>query len=440
MAPRRTRRSFLRAAGGAIASCGLAPYVAPVGAQERQRPRSKNDRLRLGVIGLRYQGSVIAREALPFGDIVALCDVDAEVLAKARAEFGDKAHAYEDYRRLLERQDLDAVLIGTPDHWHAPMLIDACRAGKDVYCEKPLTLTVDEGKQIARAVRESRRVVQVGTWQRSDSRFRLAAEMVRAGRIGKVRKITIVLAKNVQGGPFAAVDPPAHFNWDLWQGQTPAVPYIAERTHYTFRWWHEYSGGQMTDWGAHQLDIAQWMLGQERSGPVEIEGEAVFPNVPDGYNVARDFRARLRYADGVEVEVLDDGRAGVMVEGEEGRIFVNRGVLSGKPVEQLADHPLPREEFSLYGDDNRDRPERSGKLEAIKNHMGNFYDCLLARRDPISDVASQHRSATACHVANISMRLKRRLRWDPQAEQFVGDEEANRWLSRPQRAGYTLHA
>jgi myo-inositol 2-dehydrogenase / D-chiro-inositol 1-dehydrogenase len=438
MAPKFNRRKFLRSSAAMATAAGLASGRDPVPAAEGDR--AKNDRPRFGAIGLRYQGSVIARHAAAYGDLVALCDVDANVAAKARQEFGGKADVYEDYRRLLDRQDIDAVLIGTPDHWHARMLIDACRAGKDAYCEKPLSLTVDEGKLMARVVNETRRVVQVGTWQRSDARFRRAAEMVRAGRVGRVRKITIVLGKNEQGGPFAVTEPPTQLNWDRWQGQTPAVPYIAERSHYTFRWWYEYSGGQMTDWGAHHLDIAQWALGQEKSGPIEIDGQATFPNIADGYNVARDFHARLVYADGVEVEILDNGRNGILVEGDGGRLFVNRGVLSGSAAEQLTDRPLPRDEFQLYADDNRQRPERSGKLDAIINHMGNFVDCMESRRTPISDVASQHRSVTACHLANISMRLGRKLTWDPIAEQFVDDDAANRWLSRPQREGFKTNA
>jgi predicted dehydrogenase len=396
--------------------------------------------LRFGAIGLRYQGSVVARKALDHGDLVALCDVDAEIVAKAREEFGGKADAYENYRLLLERNDLDAVIIGTPDHWHTPMVIDACRAGKDVYCEKPLTLTIDEGKQMVRAVEQTNRILQVGSWQRSDWRFRLAAEMVRAGRLGKIKRVQVVLGKNQQGGPFEVKTPPAHFNWNLWQGQTPDVPYIAERSHYTFRWWQEYSGGQMTDWGAHNIDIAQWVIGRQHAGPAKIEGTAVYPNVPNGYNVAQDFFVKYTYADGIEVEVLDHGRSGVLIEGDQGRIFVNRENLSGLPVEQLAENPLPVEQFALYDFDNRDRPQRAGKLDAIVNHMGNFVDCLRTRKQPISDVVSQHRSVTTCHLGNIAMKLGRPLEWNPESEAFVGDEEANGLLSRPQRKGFEFSA
>jgi predicted dehydrogenase len=427
------RRRFLRTSLAAL-STGL--YAAPL--LKAAGPMQKNDRLRVGAIGLRYQGAVIAEKILPYGDLVALCDVDREILEKTRAKFGGQAELFEDYRDLLARDDIDVVTIGTPDHWHTKMLIDACRAGKDVYCEKPLTLTIDEGKHIRRVVQETGRVVQVGTWQRSDHRFRLACEMVRAGRIGRLKKVSVVLGKNVTGGPFLPAPIPSHLNWDLWQGQTPDVPYVPERCHYTFRWWQEYSGGQMTDWGAHHVDIALWGIGRDRSGPVEISGSARYPEIQDGYNVPIDFEVRYVFEDGLEVEVADHGRNGVMFEGEAGRVFVNRENLAGKPVDRLESHPLRREDYGLYEFDNLDRPPRAGKLEAIVSHMGNFYDCLLTRRAPISDVETQHRSATACHLANIALKLGRKLRWDSEREEFVGDSEANQHLSRPQRGGFEI--
>ncbi len=435
---RSTRRNFFRAAGAGLAGTLLTPYVLTADAEERTLPKSKNDRLRIGAIGMRYQGSVITEKATAHGDVIAICDVDRQIAEKAREQFGGKAELYEDYRKMLERPDLDVIMIGTPDHWHTAMVIDACRAGKDVYCEKPLTLTIDEGKRMRDVVAQTGRIVQVGTWQRSDHRCRTAVELVRAGRIGKLRKVLVVLGKNKTGGPFAVETPPSHFNWNLWQGQTPDVPYIKERSHYTFRWWNEYSGGQMTDWGAHHVDIAQWGIGAENSGPVEIDAKATFPSVENGYNVATYFAAKFRYADGVELEILDEGRNGVLFEGDDGRIFVNRGTLAGKPVEALTDQPLGREEFTLYPHDNLDRPERFGKLEAIINHMGNFFDCVRSRNAPLADVASQHRSVSTCHLGNISMHLGRALRWDPDAEHFIGDDEANAMLSRKQRKGFEL--
>jgi predicted dehydrogenase len=428
---RLTRRGFLQSS--AALSAGLAGARTAFAA-----PRSPNDRLRIGSIGMRYQGSVIADKAQAFGDIVAIADVDRQVAEKARDQFGGQAKLYEDYRDLLARDDVDVVTIGAPDHWHAKMLIDACRAGKDVYCEKPLTLTVEEGRHIIRAVQETKRVVQVGTWQRSDHNFRLACEMVRSGRIGKLKRVDVVLGKNVAGGPFAVQSVPSHLNWDLWQGQTPDTPYIPERCHYTFRWWLEYSGGQMTDWGAHHLDIAHWGMGRERSGPVEIEGKARWPKIENGYSVPLDFEARLTYADGVVLEVKDTGRNGVLFEGSEGRIFVNRGTVAGQPVDDLQSNPLPREAFRLYAHDNLNRPPRMGKLDAIVNHMGNFYDCVLSRHTPLADVESQHRSVSACHLANIALRLGRPLRWNPEREQFVDDAEADVLLRREQRPGFEV--
>jgi myo-inositol 2-dehydrogenase / D-chiro-inositol 1-dehydrogenase len=387
---------------------------------------------------LRYQGSVIADKAQEYGDIVAICDVDRQIAEKARAQFGGQATIYEDYRDLLARDDIDVVTIGSPDHWHAKMLIDACRAGKDVYCEKPLTLTVGEGQPILRAVEETKRVVQVGTWQRSDHNFRLACEMVRAGRIGQLRRVEVVLGKNVAGGPFSVQPVPEHLNWDRWQGQTPYTPYIPERCHYTFRWWTEYSGGQMTDWGAHHMDIAHWAMGMEHSGPLEIEGAARWPTVENGYNVPIDFGAHLTYPGGVTLEVKDHGRNGILFEGSDGRIFANRGTVAGHAVDELAQKPLPREEFRLYAHDNLERPPRTGKLDAIINHMGNFYDCVLSRQTPISDVTSQHRSVSVCHLVNIALRLGRPLRWKADQERFVDDAAADALLHREQRKGYEV--
>ncbi|MCA9142830.1 MAG: Gfo/Idh/MocA family oxidoreductase, partial [Planctomycetales bacterium] len=427
------RRNFLKATSGAALAGAMISSMVHSTATAQDKQRSPNARLGVGGIGLRYQGSVITHKAQLYGEIVALCDVDRHVREQARAAFGSTPHIFEDYRDLLERKDVDVVLIGAPDHWHTKMVIDACRAGKDVYCEKPITLTIDEGKLLTDVVKETGRVVQVGSWQRSDHRFRTAVELVRQGRIGKLQQVEVVLGKNETGGPFEHRQSPSNLNWDMWQGQTPDVPYLEQRCHYTFRWWYEYSGGQMTDWGAHHLDIAQWGID---SLPVEIESTAKFPTVKDGYNVATDFFAKYRYANGVEMTVSDTGRNGIMFTGTEGRIFVNRGAVSGKAVEDLVKSPLRREDFNVYEFDNLDRPERAGKLDAIINHMGNFFDCVASRKQPISDVVSQHRSVSTCHLGNISMRIGRSLKWDAEQEEFPGDAEANAWLSREQRSGY----
>jgi predicted dehydrogenase len=446
------RRRFLghsaAAASLAVVRAGAAAESSPTAS-----PRTDGPRPGIGVIGLRYQGSVIAAHAKPHGRIVGIADVDRGCLDLSLIDkkvapqagmtperiYGDVAPAdrHQDYRRLLDDKRIGVILIGTPDHWHAKALIDAVQAGKDVYCEKPLTLTIDEGKEIRRAVAASGRIVQVGSWHRSDHRFRTAVEMVRQGRIGRLERVDVVLGKNEVGGPFPSRPAPATLDWNRWQGQAPDVPYVPERTHYTFRWWQAYSGGQLTDWGAHHVDIARWAIGAE---PVEIDGKATYPTTPSGYDVPIEYAVRYRFANGVDMTVSDTGRNGILFTGSEGRLFVNRENLSGKPVEDLKDRPLPREAFTLYDFDNRERPERSGKIDAIVNHMGNFFDCVAARRQPIADVESGHRSVSVCHLGNISCRLGRPLAWDPTAERFVNDAEADGLLSRPQRPGFEVKA
>ncbi len=432
---RTNRRHFLTTSTAALGASLVGPTAFFSGAQGRAQSSSPNDRPGIGAIGMRYQGTVITDKAQAHGNIVAIADVDRHVREQARAGFGSTPRIFEDYRQLLDRKDVDVVMIGAPDHWHAKMAIDACRAGKDVYVEKPLTLTIDEGKVIRKVAQETGRVIQVGSWQRSDARFRQAVEMVRAGRIGKLRKVTCVTGPNPQGGPFPEKPVPGNLNWDLWLGQAPKVPYVEERCHYTFRWWYEYAGGKVTDWGAHDLDIAQWAIDEL---PVEVDAKGTLPNIPNGYNVSTSFQGTVRYPSGVELEVNEKGRSGVLFEGDDGRMFVNRGTIDGVPVDDLKNNPFSRDQFTLYDFDNLDRPERVGKLDAIVNHMGNFFDCIRTRKQPISDYESQHRSATTCHLVNLAIRIGRPLKWDAENEVFIDDDDANKWLSREQRKGFEV--
>lgn len=431
------RRAVLKTvAVGAVSGMAIQSLHGFETATSFRKSRYKVERVGVGAIGLRYQGSVDAHKAALYGDIVAVCDVDKNVRDQAKAAFGSTPSSFEQYQDLLKNKSVDVVVIGTPDHWHTQIAADAMRAGKDVYVEKPLTLTIDEGKLLRKIAKETGRVLQVGSWQRSDSRFRLAVELVRAGRIGKLKQVDVVLGKNKQGGPFTKRIVPNALNWNLWQGQTPDVPYLEERCHYTFRWWLEYSGGQMTDWGAHHLDIAQWAID---SYPVEIDAAAKYPDSKgDSFNVPVDFQAKYLFQNQVVMTVADHGRNGIMFNGDEGRIFVNRGTVSGKAVDEMKQRPLDRSQFRCYSSDNLDRPPRAGKLDAIINHMGNFFDCIESRKTPISDVESQHRSVSTCHLGNISMRLGRRLKWDPESENFVDDAEANGMLKREQRSGFEI--
>lgn len=319
------------------------------------------------------------------------------------------------------------------------------KAGKDAYCEKPLTLTIDEGKAIGRVAKETRQVVQVGTQQRSDHNrvFLLAVALVRAGRIGKVKTVTAAIGGGPTGGPFSKETPPPELNWDLWLGQAPKVDYIKQRCHNDFRWWYEYSGGKLTDWGAHHVDIGQWAIGKDGSGSgpetIEVVRKELpvaykkgWPESDDRYNTPTSFLVKATFAGGIVMNVRDDGENGVTFEGEHGRIFVTRDRidLSGGAVDALHKNPVPE---SLLVE------LRKGKR--VDGHMANFFECLRDRSEPVSDVWSHHRSLTTCHLANIAIRLGgRTLKWDPVKEQIVGDPEADAWLTRPQRAGYEVKA
>lgn len=435
------RREFLRVSA---ASSLLMPLTASASRTMADETRAKNDRPRLALIGCGGQGSGDARGASRYGDFLAVCDVDRRHADRAKGDgrIGrEKADVYEDYRKVLDRNDIDAVIIGTPDHWHTKILIDAMKAGKDAYCEKPLTLTIDEGKKIGQVAKSTGRIVQVGTQQRSDHHqvFLLAVALVRSGRIGKIKKVTAAIGGGESGGPFKKEAPPAGLNWDMWLGQAPKVDYIKERCHYQFRWWYEYSGGKLTDWGAHHVDIAMWGLGMDNSGPtsVEVVKETLpvpykdgWPTVDNKYNTATEFLVRAKFAGGTDLDIRHDTENGVTFQGDKGKIFVTRDriELEGDSVDALYKNPVPESLLSEL---------RKGKR--VDGHMANFFECARDRSEPVADVWSHHRAMTTCHLANIALRLGgRKLTWDPAAEQIVGDPEANAWLTRPQRAGYEI--
>jgi len=421
-----TRREFLKA-GASLIGVSVVPNTFT--ARRASARESKNDRLSFAAIGVGGRGTQLAQQTQRFGDVVAVCDVDRDHAERARERTGGKAQVYGDYRKLLERNDIDAVTIGTPDHWHIPIAIAACRAGKDVYCEKPLTLTVEEGRMLVKVVKETERVLQVGSQQRSEFNglFLKAVAIVHAGRLGKLRHVLVSNREAPVGGPFQVKPVPPQLNWDMWLGQAPKVDYIPERCHRTFRWWFEYSGGMMTDWGAHHLDIAHWGMRMEHTGPISIDGRGKLPNIENGYNTPSEFEVDMVYPGGlpVKLSVKKGNRSGVLFEGDEGRIFVSRRTLDGTPVERLADDPLPEDAIArLY---RRNEPG---------SHMRNFVECIRSREQPISDVDSQHRTTTALHLANISIRLGRPTRWDPETERILSDEEAAAMLHRKPRKGY----
>lgn len=434
---RRSRRRFLRNAGAAVAAASLPRWYADecLAQQVPQPPSAEttSDSLRFGLIGCGGQVKSDAGNALRYGRIVALCDVDENQLALARKDFPD-AERYSDFRKLLERKDVDAVICATVDHWHMLVAIAAMRAGKDVYCEKPLTLTVSEGKHLIEAQRQTGRILQTGTQQRSSIHFRLACDLVRNGRIGKIQRVEVWLPAGLRQGPFQTSDVPQGFDFDFWMGQTPKVEYVKERTHFSFRYWWDYSGGTMTDWGAHHNDIVLWTLGLDDTGPVSVEGKQLVEMIPGGFTAASEYEVTYTYTGGIVhtcrsttasewhggVKDPKGQQHGIKFIGSEGWIWVTRGIIEASD-RQLLTEKLPADAPRVY---------------ASNDHMGNFVDCVKSRKAPICPVEIGHRSASLCHLGVIAIRLGRKLDWDPVREQFIGDAEANSYLSREMRKPY----
>ena len=418
---------------------------------------SPGERPVFATIGLRNQGWTITAKSTQFADFAAFADVDQKVLdenlAKLKERTGHDADGYKDYREILDRDDIDAVMIATPDHWHTKISIEAMRAGKDVYCEKPLTLTIDEGKQIEKVVEETGRIFQVGTMQRSefDGRFVTAIALIREGRLGDLVKVTCGIGGSSKSDVIPEVDVPEGLDWDMWLGPAPMVPYRAgeeiregygggvplyTNCHYAWRNWMEYSGGQMNDWGAHHVDIATWGLDELQTGPSKIdpvkfdlpvEYENGHPTVSDRYNAPASFEVEVTTASGVPMLISSTARRGVLFEGTKGRIFVSRNSLSGAPVEALETNPLPDGALEkVYG----------GPLP--KNHTENWIHAMRDGKQPVSDVFTHNRMLETCHLANISLRLGRAVNWDAEAREIVGDDEANAFLSRESREGYEI--
>jgi predicted dehydrogenase len=463
-----SRRGFLAKSAAGLTALGLPLWVSReiIDAQEKTPNiprRGPNDRITIAAIGtgtnrtrrgngqpLRGErGVAIMHDAMRDQNVrvMAVCDVDrpnadfAQNVVNTRYNNRD-CQVFTDYRRVLENRDIDAVLIGTPDHWHAHIAIAAMRAGKDVYCEKPLTLTVEEGKAMVRAARATGRIVQTGSQQRSDARFRTACELVRNNRIGRVQRITTLIGDNPQGGPFRVTPAPEGLDWDFWLGPTPRLDYVAQRCHYEFRWWYDYSGGKMTDWGAHHNDIAQWGLGMDDSGPTRIVGRGDQPTSREAnsYNCHPNFEVTYTYNNGPEgragTQLICRARPprdwavrnaqgnaidnGVLFEGEDNRwIFVNRGTIMASD-RRLLDEPLGRD---------------ATRLPVSSDHMGNFLSCVRSREQPICHVGVGHRSVTVCHLGTIAIRTGRELTWNPREERFTGDnaDAGNTMLSRERR-------
>jgi predicted dehydrogenase len=442
------RRTLLQ-----MLAAAQAPAFVPAAALGQTGRPSAANRVTMAVIGTGNQGTGDMRGFLrdPRVQVVAVCDLnrmspgywDGAIGGREPARSFVEWHyardkrsgsykgcdTYEDFREVLARADIDAVLIAVPDHWHSIPVIMAARAGKDIYGEKPLALTVAEGRAMANAVRDSKRIFQTGSQQRSDARFRKACELVRNGRIGKLHTVSCGLPG---GTPDFSHDAdrkspepvPAGFNYEMWLGPAPEAPYCPARCFVNYRWIFDYSGGQITDWGGHHPDIAQWGMGTELTGPVEVHPGAVTWANDGLYNTATEFTFECIYENGVRLVVSSRSRGGVTFEGDTGSVWVNRGAIETKPGD-LVYADIGPDEIHLYRSDD---------------HFRNFIDCVLSRKEPIAPIEQAHRSITIAHLGNIALKLQRRLKWDPKSETFAGDAEANRMLSRPMRGPWKLPA
>jgi len=454
-----SRRSFMRRMSALAATTGVPLWFIEremANAQDAKEVKSPNERPRMALIGAGGQGTGDARNSLRFADLVAICDVDDAHSAKRAEQLtgkngGRKPATYSDFRKMIDKEKIDVIVNGTPDHWHTLVNMYAAKAKMDIYSEKPLTLTIDEGKHMVKVVRDNGVVLQTGTQQRSSARFRMACEMVRNGRIGKLKEVNVYLPAGLRDGagfqgrkpliegrdssvPFKPMPAPGTLNWDFWQGQAKACEYVPERCHVWFRYWYEYSGGTMTDWGAHHMDIGYWAIGLP--APSQIESKAITQPIPGAFSVIADYEVKFTYANGVIFNVRstrDDSpfgavinpegqRNGIKFIGENGWIWVSREDLKASDMEMF------REEL----------PEGAERLYVSNDHRQNFFDCVASRKDPICPVEVGHRSATVCHLGAIALRTGKKLTWDSEKEFFTGEhaDEANSYVAREMRAPY----
>jgi len=422
---RPTRREFLRGAGAVAA----APYVISSAALGAGGLAAASDRITTALIGSGGRGQQI----IAGGDkVLAVCDVDATHREAARAKIdalsgNQDCAAYEDFREVLQRDDIDAVVVATPDHWHVPIAIAAVKAGKSVYVEKPVSRSIREGRILADVVRRYGAIVQVGSQQRSPEyeKFTRACELVHNGRIGELKKVGVeILTRGGKDNLWAPRKAPPELDYEMWLGPAPWSPYHPERVHYKFRFVSDFSGGDLTNWGAHHLDIAQWGIGADGSGPVEVQGYGK-RNASGIHDTFYDLHVDFLYANGVKVELRSlagTGSGGVRFEGTEGWIFVGRDGMQAEPESLLTARIGPN-------DIHLAPPDQAG------SHMGIWLDCVRSKNAKGLNVPVEvgHRSATVCHLANIAMELGRKLQWDPAAEQFVDDDQANRMTDRTMR-------
>ena len=423
------RRHFLRKAAGASLAAVSFPHIVPSSALGRAGNVAASNRIVMGCIGVGSQGSGNMRGFLGKKEVqvVAVCDVDKGHRNGAKKTVDDKyknndCKAYLDFREVVERTDIDALSLGLPDQWHSIPAVMGARAGKDIFGEKPLARTIREGRAICDAVHRYSRVWQTGSQQRSGGNFHRACELVRNGRIGKVHKVEVGLPTGGSTDNKSVQPVPEGLDWDFWLGPAPWVPYRGV-CHWDWRWMMDYSGGQLTDWAGHHIDIAHWGLDLERTGPVEIEGRGVYPK--DGiYDAPTEYKFTCKYDNGIVMTVANNKQIpqGTKWYGEKGWVYVKRGKLESEP-QSVLDEVIGPDETKLY---------------KSRDHKQNFLDCIRSRKLTIAPVEVGHRSISVALLGEIAMLTERKLKWDPEKEIFLNSDEANRMLSRPMRSPWHL--
>jgi predicted dehydrogenase len=445
-----TRRAFMKTTIAATAGLSALSATRVLGA---------NERIGVGIIGFGLIGRIHMRSFMAQNDvdIVAVSDVYQPRLEEGVALAGGQAKGYRDFRRLLEDKNVDAVVVATPDHWHALMTMMACAAGKDVYVEKPLTLFVKEGRWMVNVARQHKRVVQVGTQNRSGPNFQRSRQFILDGKLGKVVSVQSNFFRNVEPGFGNPPDqaPPPGLDWELMLGPAPSRPYNPNRGIYHFRWFWDYSGGQMTNLGQHSLDLVHWVTGVKAPKSVYSTGGRFFlkdngevPDTQDAIIEYPGFTTVCQYRE-CTAGKAGQGMGGLMFHGTFGTMGMSRGgyevwadakvppinqvakvLPGGHPVggPQAGPEPEPKEYWTV-----NEKDDTGDAILDYQRHARNFLDCVKSRKDPATDLESGHRVATTCHLANISLKVKRKLVWDAEKEQIVGDAEANRMLVRPYR-------
>lgn len=448
------RRHFLRNTVAGAAGTMILPTIVPSSVFGKNAPSNKINIAQIGCGRIARGHDLAETMEYDVARVIAVCDVDKNRMADGKKlvedfygkKLGDKymdVKMYEDYREMLLNKDIDAVMISTPDHWHAQPAIEAALAGKDIYLQKPTSLTVEEGRQLSDIVHRQGVILQVGTQQRSSPQFRIAAELVRNGRIGKLHTVKVGLPGDPSGPEAPEMPVPVALNYDMWLGSTPEVPYTEIGVHpqkgYGRPGWlrrEQFGAGMITGWGQHHFDSAAWGMNTEYTGPVSVEAVAQFPKF-GFWDVHGDFMVKAEYENGITMYTSGGFTNGIRYEGTDGWIFVSRGSYVAS-----ASDPVDKEKSSkaLDASDPEILNSKIGEdeihLYVSDNQHGNWLDSIQSRKEPISPVEIGHRACTVCLVSHIAMKLPRKLEWDPAAERFKNDDEANSYLSRPQRFPY----